>query len=85
MTKKRKAEYDKSRLQSADSKETFKILGELLSQGQEVVLPSSKDDAELANRFADFFHNKGMTIRNELDKLPDMISPSSENGDSRHL
>ena len=46
-----------------DTKATYSIINHLLNKQKEKVLPKSDNDLVLANKFADFFHNKIYLIR----------------------
>lgn len=79
LIKQRKADYYHQKFKSANSKETFKILQQLLSTNNKMVLPSSSSDEQLADTFNNFFCDKVTAIRDELDNLPDPIC-SKANG-----
>ena len=51
-----------------------KVLGGLVQRKDAPVLPSSQSDLELASSFSDFFSEKILRIRSELDL--DMTNPS---------
>jgi len=51
-----------------NQKEVYKVTNKLLHKGKEIVLPSYTSTAELANRFAEYFTNKIVKIRTELEK-----------------
>jgi len=51
---------------SGDQKEVFKVVNKLLDRKPENTLPSHDSSLELANRFAKFFSDKIIKIRNDL-------------------
>jgi hypothetical protein len=66
LVKQKKASHYKRTFAEADSKETFKIVGGLLSASDGGSLPSDKDDASLAQEFANFFKSKITDIHQSL-------------------
>ena len=48
----------------------------LLNRKAQRLYPTSSSTTELANSFADFFHNKIVTIRNELSEEPTCATQS---------
>ncbi len=54
---------------SKDQKALFCIVDKLLHQKSEPLLPSHDCPQELANRFADYFSNKILKIRSELESI----------------
>lgn len=67
---KKKAEFYIERFQLSDSKDTFKILRELLTYSKEEVLPSSDSRQQLADTFVTYFTDKISAIRSQLDNTP---------------
>jgi hypothetical protein len=63
----RKADYFHSKLENADCKETFKLLDGLIKDKNAVHLPQSASDKELVRKFSDYFHQKILDIRGDLD------------------
>ena len=53
-----------------DSRKIFDLVSNLTGSHSENPLPESDSDNDLADRFADFFLNKIIKIRNELDGKP---------------
>lgn len=72
-----KSAYYREKLTAADSKETFKIIHNLLSPPKEQQYPVAASTLELADSFIDFFHTKVAKIRSELDKLSIASQPAS--------
>ena len=58
-----------------DSKKLYKLLGNLTGKVTENPLPPESNDQVLADRFADYFMEKIMTIREQLDK-ENLFSPN---------
>ena len=63
----RKAVFFQQKLESADSKDTFRLVKGLLHPNMEASLPSSSGDQALADNFLTYFQDKVQTIRNMLD------------------
>ena len=51
---------------SNDTKRLFKLTGKLLGNNTDVILPTSDNDCDLANRFGNYFTGKIQTIRETL-------------------
>ena len=49
-----------------DTKRLFKLTGKLLGNNTDVILPTSDNDCDLANRFGNYFTGKIQTIRETL-------------------
>ena len=64
-----KTTYYRDKLTSANTKEVFSVIHELLSPRTTQQLPPAGTTLELANSFIDFFHSKVSKIRTELDQL----------------
>ena len=60
-----------------DSKKLYKLLGNLTGKVTENPLPPESNDQVLADRFADYFMEKIMTIREQLDK-ENLFSPNPQ-------
>ena len=78
--KQAKSQYYHTQLSgTTNQKDVYKITNGLLFGKQEKKLPTHDTVDELADRFADYFVNKIVTIRNGLCRdLPDRISDSSK-------
>ena len=54
--------------EAKDQKELFDVTSKLLHKTKCAKLPSRKSDAELAEKFSEFFHKKIATIRTEIEE-----------------
>jgi len=63
-----KTVFFQQKLESANSKDTFKLVKGLLQPNMEAALPSSSSDQALADNFVTYFRDKVQTIRNGLDE-----------------
>ena len=66
--KKRKY-YDEKLSDMSNSKTFYSVVNKLLDNKQEVILPSSRSDKELANSFMDYFLDKILMIRSKFADL----------------
>jgi hypothetical protein len=62
----KKSQHYKDRLRAANSKETFKIVGSLISCNSDRALPSSDDDTSLAQSFVSYFQSKVHRIHSSI-------------------
>ena len=68
-----KSSYYQQKLQTADIKETFRLVNGLLGADQPVNLPSADSTQELADQFVLYLQDKVLEIRRSLDCT---VSPS---------
>ena len=64
-----KTNYYLTRFQAASSKETFKLLNDVMGTSGDITLPPVSDPQQLADQFADFFEAKVSDIRRNLDAI----------------
>jgi hypothetical protein len=80
LVQKAKSEYFKNELVHCDSKKLFKGVKSLVNDSA-VVLPKYGSSIDLADRFVDYFNNKIVSIRNELDQCNIECDDSSIDND----
>ena len=72
-------------LHKGDQKYLFKLVSGLLGIKDENPLPQHESNIDLTNDFANFFHSKITTIRDNLNKYPLYSPPPHPTGNSESM
>ena len=73
----KKKDYYTKKLNEGNSKTLYSVVNKLLDKKQDVVLPDSKSDKELADSFVNYFSDKISNIRAKFKDNVDICQPSN--------